>query len=106
MLQGIKLTNTNRPNVLITLLTLNAKQSLERAVNYEYGHKINLIFDLKFPGGNSCRETPVPISNTAVKSTAPIVLVWRRTGRVGTARSKFKASAKLLGLFFVFMYGD
>ena len=41
-------------------------------------------------GGYSCRETPVPISNTEVKSAAPMILVWRRTGKAGTASSNLK----------------
>ena len=30
----------------------------------------------KFPGAYSCEETPVPIPNTAVKLTAPMILSW------------------------------
>ena len=48
------------------------------------------------PGGNSYRETPVTIPNTEVKPIAPMVLAWRRAGRVGTARLFIK-DLKLLG---------
>ena len=37
-------------------------------------------------------ETPVPIPNTAVKLVTPKIPGWRRPGKIGTARIKFKAS--------------
>ena len=49
-------------------------------------------------GVDSCREIPVPIPNTAVKSAAPMILGWRRPGKVGSARLK-KAPMKV-GAFF------
>ena len=42
----------------------------------------------KFPGGYSCKVTPVPIPNTVVKLTASMILGWRRPGKADTARFK------------------
>ena len=42
----------------------------------------------KFPGAYSFRETPVPISNTEVKSKTLMILGWQRPGKVGSARIK------------------
>ena len=54
----------------------------------------------RIPGGHSYGVTPVPIPNTVVKSVAPMVLVWRRTGRVGTARCILESLEIKLGGFF------
>ena len=77
---------------------------------------MKLIFtrNISFPGnildevikeisGNfTVRTTPVPIPNTAVKSVTPKVLVGRLTGKIGTARIKFKAPLLIKsGAFFV-----
>lgn len=51
---------------------------------------MRLSVQTRFPGAYSCGDTPVPIPNTEVKSTAPRVLTWRRVGRVGSARIKLK----------------
>ena len=40
----------------------------------------------KFSGAYSFGETPVPISNTEVKSKASMILGWRRPGKVDSAR--------------------
>ena len=55
---------------------------------------------LKFSGGKSCGVTPVPIPNTEVKSATPKILVWRRTGKIGTAGIKIP-SEKSEGIFFI-----
>ena len=42
----------------------------------------------KFSGAYSFGETPVPISNTVVKSKASMILGWRRPGKVDSAGIK------------------
>lgn len=42
----------------------------------------------------SCGETPVPIPNTEVKSTALMILGWQRPGKVSNARLNKKPHQK------------
>jgi hypothetical protein len=37
-------------------------------------------------GGYKFRDTPVTIPNTEVKSELPMILVWKRAGKAGTAK--------------------
>jgi hypothetical protein len=50
---------------------------------YHYSSKENFE---NFLGGDSIVETPVPIPNTEVKHYTPKILVWRRAGKIGTAK--------------------
>ena len=63
--------------------------------NYEIYKKFT-----KFPGGNSSGVTPVPIPNTEVKTITPKILVWRRTGKIGTARFNSRPLTEKLAVFF------
>ena len=60
---------------------------------------------LKISGAYSCGETPVAIPNTVVKSTAPMILGWRRPGKAGSARLNKKAPNLFRGFFIVFSWG-
>ena len=77
------LAGCKRKRVLVQAAALfrgrvNGKGIIVKKVVYD-------ILKSKISGGYSNRGTPVPISNTEVKFIAPMILVWRRTGKVGTA---------------------
>ena len=65
--------------------------------------KIASFGTLKFSGGDSYRETPVPIPNTEVKTITPKILGWRRPGKIGTARFKKFPLIYFEGNFFVYV---
>ena len=72
MLQGIKLTCTNRPfGLTIYLLTfLSADSFVDDPFQCCYATELN------FSGGNGEGETPVPIPNTAVKPLSADGTAW------------------------------
>src|SRR5438128_12349388 len=57
----------------------------------------------KISGTYSFGVTPVPISNTAVKSKTSMILGWRRPGKVDSARIKLRTSYSY-EVFFVVMF--
>jgi hypothetical protein len=73
----------------------------KKLLNFNIATNISIarIIYEKFSGGYSCKETPVPISNTAVKLATLMILGWSRPGKVSTARVKLKPQCKL-GLFY------
>ena len=67
----------------LTKVSLYTQKVVCESDLYHYSSKENYK---NFLGGDSIVETPVPIPNTEVKRYTPKILVWRRTGKIGTAK--------------------
>lgn len=59
---------------------------------------------LKISGEYSCRDTPVPIPNTEVKSATSMILGWQRPGKVDIASLNKKAPVKYQGFFYALLF--